>query len=140
MTLFDMMGLLSTVALTLPIFFMITTRLAWYKCFPAFLGYSVIILSFNFLSLGYIPASADVIHYHGLMNNLLDAPLILCFLTYFSQTAAFRKSLILCVGVFIAFEITVCLLSGSTKPPIPSSWHRDYCWSFCWLSSFLYTT
>lgn len=115
MTLFDLMGLLSTVALALPIIFMVVTRLAWYKCFPALLIYSVLMLSFNLTSLGFVPASDSFVTNQRLVINLLDAPLMLCFLTYFSQTAAFRKSLLFFLSAYIAFELVVLLIVGFNK-------------------------
>jgi hypothetical protein len=115
MTLFDLMGLLSTLALALPIIFLVLTRLAWYKSFPALMGYSAIMLAHNLTSLGYIHASRQFIHYQGLINNLLDVPLMLCFMTYFSQTAAYRKSLLIILGVYMAFELAVTLMLGLNR-------------------------
>ena len=115
MALFDMMGLLSTFAMMLPIVFLLTTRLAWYKCFPALLIYSALMLSHNIFSLGYIHVSPAFVRNHGLINNLLDAPLMLCFLTYFSQTAAYRKSLLVILGVYISFEVIVLLILGFNR-------------------------
>jgi len=115
MTLFELMGLLSTIAMILPILFLLTTRLAWYKCFPALLIYSLLSLSYNLVSLGYINASARVVDNHHLINNLLDAPLILCFLSYFSQTAAYRRSLLIILTVYILFEGFVVMILGLNK-------------------------
>ncbi|RYY62467.1 MAG: hypothetical protein EOO05_02700 [Chitinophagaceae bacterium] len=115
MTLFDLMGLLSTLALALPIIFLVVTRLAWYKCFPALLVYFALMVSHNLTSLHFIPVSTSFINNQGLLNNLLDAPLMLGFLTYFSQTAAYRKSLLIIIGVYIAFEVVVVAMLGFNR-------------------------
>jgi hypothetical protein len=40
---------------------------------------------------------------------------MLCFLTYFSQTAAYRKSLLIILGVYISFEVAVLLMLGFNR-------------------------
>lgn len=115
MTLFELMGLLSTLALALPVIFMGITRLGWYKCFPALAAFFLLLFAHNLTSLGYIPAPKSVTSFQSLMNKLLHAPLMLCFLTYFSQTAAFRKSILAVLGVYIAFEAVVLLVLGINR-------------------------
>ncbi|RYY54994.1 MAG: hypothetical protein EOO09_12230 [Chitinophagaceae bacterium] len=115
MTLFNLMGLLSTLALALPIIFMGITRLGWYKCFPALMVYFLLLFSHNLTSLGFVPAAKEVISYQSLINKLLHAPLMLCFLTYFSQTAAYRKSILVILGVYLAFEAVVVLILGPSR-------------------------
>jgi signal transduction histidine kinase len=112
MNLFNIMGLVSTVALSLPIIFLLTSRLAWYRSFPALLFYYTIVLSYNIALLGYIDTSRNYKYYHGIICNFLDTPLILCFLLYFSKTVFFRKKLQLVIFGFIAFEIIVISLYG----------------------------
>jgi hypothetical protein len=106
------MGLISIAALSLPIIFLLTSRLARYRSFPALLFYYAIVLSYNIAFLGYIESSRDYRYYHGVACNFLDTPLILVFLLYFSKTVFFRKKLQLVVLGFIAFEIIVILLYG----------------------------
>ncbi|MET0635499.1 MAG: hypothetical protein ABWZ25_05700 [Chitinophagaceae bacterium] len=115
MTLFQLMGLLSTFALALPIIYLILTRLAWYKCIPALLIYSVLIFAYNLTSLGYIPVPASFVQDQSLTNNLFDTPLMLCFMIYFSQTAAYRNSLLVILTVYLAYEVVVLLLLGFNR-------------------------
>jgi hypothetical protein len=112
MNLFKIMGLVSCVALALPIILLLFTRLAWYKSFPALFIYYLGSLSTNLISLGYIPASKEVTFYLGTITNFLDAPLILLFLSYFSQTAAFRKKLISGILILVAYEICIVAMLG----------------------------
>lgn len=114
MTLFSVLGLISTIAMSLPIVLLLVLRLSFYKSFPALLFYYLFIFSYNFLNLGYIKVDRDITFYHGTLSNLLDAPLILLFLTYFSRTALFRKKLVIATVAFVAFEIVVLIIYGFT--------------------------
>ncbi|MGZ5218753.1 MAG: hypothetical protein ACXWWD_00670 [Chitinophagaceae bacterium] len=112
MTLFNLMGLISTLALVLPIIILLTTKLTWYRSFPALFFYYLIIFSYNLILLEYIKVGNSVKYYHGVVNNLLDTPLILLFLLYFSKTLAFRKKLVTAILSFVAFEMIVLLIYG----------------------------
>jgi hypothetical protein len=114
MTLFNWMGLLTTIALVLPIITLLVCRLAWYKSFPILLFYYCFVLSYNLAHLGYIKASRDFTFYFGTISNLLDTPLVLFFLTYFSKTAIFRRRLIIAIGAFMLFEILIVAVYGLT--------------------------
>lgn len=114
MTAFNLMGLISTIALCLPIIMLLTTRLYWYRSFPALMFYYLFVLSYNLFLLGYLDADTRFRYYHGVFNNLVDTPLMLGFLLYFSQTSAFRKKLLVAIGGFIAFELIVLAFYGFT--------------------------
>jgi hypothetical protein len=107
MTWFEMMGIVSTGALFLPIIIIFALRLAWYKSFPALLFYYAIVASQNFLSLSFIHANKDFVHDFGVITNFLDAPLMLTFLTYFSKTVSFRNKMTLIIPIFVLFELIV---------------------------------
>jgi hypothetical protein len=106
------MGLVSTFALALPLILLITTKLAWYRSFPALFFYYLLILSFNFLLLGYIRIDGNFKYYLGVTCNLMDTPLMLIFLLYFSKTLAFRKRLMITILSFIVFEIIIVTIYG----------------------------
>ena len=108
----DAMGLISTVALSLPILTIIAVGLAGYRTFPALLIYYSIIVGYNLFTEGYIKSGDDFTRYYGVLNNLLDAPLMLTFLTYFSTSPEFKKRMQILTGVFVAFEITVLATFG----------------------------
>ncbi len=109
---FNVVGIISTFSLFLPVIFIIAFRLAWYKSFPALLIYYTITFGFNFLSLDFIRSDKTFIYYYGVTNNLLDAPLMLAFLTYFSKTALFRKKMKMVIPAFLLFEVIVIILNG----------------------------
>src|SRR5687767_13356610 len=110
---FNAMGLISTIALFLPIIMLIAFKLAWYKSFPALLFYYVLMLSYNLVNLHYFgfedPTFAA---YHKITNHMVEIPVILLFFTYFSRTVAFRKNLLIANLIFIVFEIGIISIFG----------------------------
>lgn len=106
------MGLISTLALILPVILVLTLRLGRYKAFPALITYYFLLFTYNLMTEGYIKADDDVIFYWGLANNLLDAPLMILFLSYFSTSLVFTKKLRLLIALFVAFEIAVLSIKG----------------------------
>jgi len=112
MTWNSVMGFVSSVALFLPIFLILVLRLGGYRSFPFLLVYYAMVLIYNLFKEGYIHANQDVVYYWGISNNLLDTPLMLFFLTYFSTSALFTRRLIVLILSFIVFELAVVLLLG----------------------------
>lgn len=112
MSLFHWMGLFSTIALSAPIIILLISRLAWYRSFPALFVYYVLVLSYIIILLGYVNVGDTFMQQLGVINNLLDAPLMLLFLVYFGKTASFRKKMILVAAGFIVFEAIVLVLYG----------------------------
>lgn len=112
MSLFNIMGLVSTLALALPIIILLTSKLAWYRSFPALFFYYLLVLNYTIALMGYIDTSSDYKYYHGVICNFLDTPLILLFLTYFSKTVYFRKKMQVVTLLFIAFEVVTMIMYG----------------------------
>ncbi len=118
MTWNSVMGLISSIALFLPIFFILVFRLGGYRTFPALLSYYAIVFAYNLLTQGYIITNTETIRYWSICNNLLDAPLMLTFLTYFSTSPAFTKKMRITICSVIGFEIAIILLKGYTTEAI----------------------
>ena len=112
MTWNSVMGFVSSFALFLPIFFILTLRLGRYRSFPALLIYYISVFIYNLMTEGYITANNEVVHYWGLSNNLLDVPLMLFFLTYYSTSPAFTRRMKITILGFVLFEATVILILG----------------------------
>lgn len=112
MTWNSIMAFISTFALSLPVLFILVLRLGTYRSFPALLIYYISVVIYNMLTEGYIHAPADVIYYWGLANNLMDVPLMLYFLTYFSTTKSFLKRMRLLVMSFIVWEAVIITFMG----------------------------
>jgi hypothetical protein len=112
MTWNSIMGVISTLALFLPILLILALRLGAYRSFPILIIYFTIVFLNNLMNEGYIHSNADVVYFWGISINLLDAPLMLLFLTYFSPSVAFSRRLIILILSFLVFELTVVLLFG----------------------------
>lgn len=116
------MGLISSVALFLPILFILVFKLGGYRTFPALLSYFGIALVYNLLIEGYITANPDVANNWNICKIFLDAPLMLTFLTYFSTSRLFAKKMRITIGAVLGFEIVVVLLKGFTTEAITIFW------------------
>lgn len=112
MSLFNWMGLFATIALSVPILILLISRLAWYKSFPALFLYYLLVIGYTCMLMGYINAGKPFMNWFGVINNLLDTPLMLMFLTYFSRTIFLRKKMALLTIGFILFEVIVLALYG----------------------------
>lgn len=99
MNLFKWMGLISTIALALPILFILLLKLPRYRSFPALLAFYILFFINNIFILGYLNIG------NTNFSMLVETPLILLFLTYFSKTSAFRKRLLITVAGFACFEL-----------------------------------
>jgi len=112
MTWNSVMGFVSSFALFLPIALILALRLHNYKSFPALVVYYSSVFIYNLMTEGYIPMSKQIVYNWGLINNLLDAPLMLLFLTYFSPSLVFSKRLKITAAAFVLFEIIVVAFRG----------------------------
>lgn len=108
----SIMGFISSFAFFAPILLIIILRLANYKSFPYLLIYYSSVLMYNVLTEGYVQADENLIYYWGLTNNVIDTPLVLLFLTYFSGSKLFTKRMRLLVLSFVLFEAIVIGVIG----------------------------
>ena len=114
MTWLEVVGLISTITMLIPILSILALRLAWYKSFPALVVYFTMLFLFNFFSQPFLEpqVNKNFLHYFGLVNNFLHAPLILTFMTYFSHTSSFRKKLQIAVPVLLVMEVLIIAING----------------------------
>ena len=108
----SIMGLLSSIALFAPIAVIVWLRLTAYKTFPALLIYYIIIFSYNIITENYVHIDEQVIYYLGLVNNLLDAPLMMTFLLYFSPSVKYSRRLKFLIIAFVVFEAIILTVFG----------------------------
>ncbi len=111
-------GTLSSVAVALPVFIILTLKLVNHRSFPALMAYCFVAVGYNLLTLGYFNAPQKFVWNWGLANNLLDAPLMLYFLSYFSPSMLFKKRMYILIGCFIVFEIITIALMGLSMESI----------------------
>ncbi len=112
MTWNSIMGLISSIALFAPIALIILLRLTTYKTFPALLIYYIIIFSYNIFTENYIRIDPQIVYYLGLVNNLLDAPLMMTFLLYFAPSTNFARRLKFLIIAFMVFEAIILTVFG----------------------------
>lgn len=118
MTWNSVMGIISSVALLSPILAILVLRLGTYKTFPVLVFYYSSVFIYNLMTEGYLPINHDIIQAWGLVNNLLDTPLMLLFLTYFSTSWLLTQRMKLVIGAFVFFEILVVSILGLTTNAI----------------------
>ncbi|HRX93167.1 MAG TPA: hypothetical protein P5158_03585 [Chitinophagaceae bacterium] len=112
MTWNSIMSIISSVALFLPMFMILIMRLGTYRSFPVLIFYYLLMLVFNLMDQGYIPASNGFTSYFGYACNFLDIPLMLYFLTYFSPSRTFFNRMKMVVLAYLAFEVIVIATTG----------------------------
>lgn len=112
MTVHEIMGIISSVALLVPVIAIIASRLAHYATYPALLVYYLTIFLYNLMSQGQLPVSDTLIHYWGLTNNMLDAPLMLIFLSYLYPSGEFIKKMRWVTLGYVVYEVAVVAVLG----------------------------
>lgn len=112
MTWNSVLGLISTISLFLPVVLILFMRLGTYKSFPALIVYYLSVFIYNILTEGYVPANIYLVHYLGIGNNMVDAPLMLFFLTYFSATPAFTRKMHMLILGLLAFSVVMISWKG----------------------------
>lgn len=112
MNLNSTLGLIASIALFFPIIFLIVFRLGGYRSFPALLGYYIIVFAYNLFQKGYLHGSPELVTNWNIVNNFVDAPLMLFFLTYFSSSPSLTKKMKATLVGLLVFEITVIAIVG----------------------------
>lgn len=111
-------GLISTIALFSPVFAILAFRLFRYKNYLALFFYCFFAFAYNLMSEDYIVLPKQIERTYGIINNLLDAPLMFLFLMIFSTSFANTKRMKYLLGVFLLFEILIIALKGISVPAI----------------------
>ncbi len=106
------LGLVALISLSIPIILVMVLRLATYRTFPALILSFAFAFCINLFTLGYIKVSNEALNNLNFWNNMLDAPLMLLFLTYFSASANQAKRMRYGILAFLLFEIVVIAIVG----------------------------
>ena len=112
MTTNSIMGLISCVALFLPVCLILVFRLGAYKTFPALLIYYSTVFAYNLTRNQFVTENNETIELWNTLNNFLDAPLMLYFLTYFSTSVGLTKKMKQLIAVILVFEVIVVSVVG----------------------------
>lgn len=60
---------------------------------------------------GYLLLPENIIYYWGIVNNMMDAPLMLAFLVYLSPSKNLTKQIKVSIYAFILFELVVMIIT-----------------------------
>lgn len=105
-------GIISSAALSLPIIVIIFFGFFRYKNYLALLIYCMLALVYNLMTEDIITTTGNFEKVWGIVNNLLDVPLMLLFMMIFSTSAAQTFRMKIYLAVFICFELIVLFIYG----------------------------
>src|SRR5882757_6180107 len=105
MTWVKIMGYISTVALFLPIALILSLKLYKNRNLAFLMIYYISTLVWVLMTEKIINLPAAYVKGFGIINNLLDVPLALFYLLYFTKSANFRKKIHVAILSFTVFEI-----------------------------------
>ncbi len=109
-------AIISALALFVPVILITIFRLYRYNNYLALLAYCLMTLGYNLIPLTreFVKIPASTVRNWGVINNLLDMPLMLLFLMLFSTSATHKMRMKIYLAVFIVFEIIIVGLYGLT--------------------------
>lgn len=108
----------STLTLFVPVIFILANRLYSNTAFLALFFYYLLPSIGNLINIGWLPAPLAFARVLAYTNNLLDAPLILYFLSIFTTTPKGKNLLLKGIGVFLVFEIVILVMYGFTRKSV----------------------
>lgn len=106
------LGILSSIVLFIPIILILIFKLISHRSFLALSIYYLAAGIYNLISQNALNTPAWLSRPLGIVVNLLDAPLMLLFLTFFSTSVIMKKRITLAIYIFFAFEAIVLLFDG----------------------------
>lgn len=111
----DIIVFISTFTLFIPVILVIVLKLYRSKCFVALAVYYFMDLSFNLMNENYIPVSDNFRRVFGITTNLLEFPLMILFVSYFSFSPVLTKRLRYSILGIILFELIIVLILGFNR-------------------------
>src|ERR1700694_3870470 len=112
------LGIISTVTIFVPAAIIVVRRLYCHKSFVALFVYYILGVFYNLHTENFITLDPAIARKIGIAINLLDTPLMLSFLLFFSATASIARTIKIFIGVFVLFELTIIISFGFTKEAI----------------------
>lgn len=112
MPVLDTIGLISSIAIALPIIAIIVLRLTTFKTYAFLLFYLIMIFGYNFLELNYISASDTFINNAAATNNFLDAPLMLLFMLSLYPSKLYKGIITVAVVLLVLTSILIISILG----------------------------
>jgi hypothetical protein len=112
------MGYISIVSMVLPITLILSLKLYKNRCLAFLMLYYFSTLIYNLMTEKIIDLPDPYVRGFGIINNLLDIPLVLLYMLYFTKSASVRKKIHISILAFSVFEILAVLFFGFTKDAI----------------------
>jgi hypothetical protein len=106
------LGILSSFALLVPAIFILVFGLYKHRAFLALAVYYTMSGIYNLAQQGIIPIPNNINYYFGILNNLLDGPLMLIYLCWFSFSPVITKRIRWIIYAFLVFETALLGIFG----------------------------
>lgn len=106
------MGIVSSIALFIPIILILAFKLFPNRSFLALSVYYLFAGAYNLVSQNILNVPVGFSLPLGITANLLDAPLMLLFLIFFSISAIMKKQITNAIFIFLTFEAIVLVVFG----------------------------
>jgi hypothetical protein len=107
-------GIASSFVLFMPVILILTLKLFTNKSFLALAVYCFIMSVQTLMNQNAIVTPKWIYQSLGIANDLLDAPLMLLFLLFFSVSARMTKRITIMIFAFLVFEAAVVIFFGFT--------------------------
>ncbi|MBS1575733.1 MAG: hypothetical protein JST09_10560 [Bacteroidetes bacterium] len=114
----QIMGYISIVSMVLPVTLILSLKLYKNRCLAFLLIYYFSTLTYNLMTEKILELPDAYVKGFGIINNLLDVPLALLYMIYFTKSASIRKKIHISILAFSVFEILAVLFFGFTKDAI----------------------
>ena len=109
---YSLLGIISSIALFLPVALVIILKLFSNRSFLALALYYFVVAAQNLMRQSVFGVPKWIYQSMSLVDNILDAPLMLLFLTFFSTSVLMSKRIKTCIYIFLAFEAIVLVVFG----------------------------
>ena len=122
------LGTISTTALLLPVFLILSKKLYDNRSFFALLLYYLFSFAHNLVRDQVVPVSETFRQQFGLVNNYLDLPLILFFLMMFVDDLKMKKFIRISIVGFLVYEAIILLSMGVNFHSTAWVMGTELCW------------
>jgi len=106
------LGIISSIVLFIPAILILVFRLITNRSFLALSAYYLVAGVYNLIFQNVLNMPLWFARPFGIVVNLLDAPLMLLFLTFFSTSPIMKKRITWGIYIFFAFEAIILLIDG----------------------------
>jgi hypothetical protein len=108
----SILGIISSIVLFIPFILIIVLKLITRRSFLALAVYYLAAGFYNLITQNVVDAPLWFSRPIGIINNLLDAPLMLLFFIFFSTSPLMTKRITTTIFIFLAFEALILVIFG----------------------------